>query len=426
MRDRDDRREELWSLLAAVEAAPPVAAVDVVAAELAKRLGASEVSFLIADFGGDSLVRLSRTGSEPGHASGRRVRREDAAETVRLIGTPYEQVLRTQRLLVLPATDGARVIAPVTDRGDALGALELSLPNDPEAETTEFIGAAAHALSYLVIVNRRFTDLFEWGQRSRPFSLAAEIQRRLLPTSLTCEAAQFTIAGALEPAGKVGGDTFDYALDRDTLHVSLTDAMGHEEEAALLATLLVAALRNSRRAGASVIEQAAHANTAVTEHARADQFVTGQLLRVDLATGSAAIVNAGHPSPLLLRGGVVRPVPLVADLPFGMLPETGYRSQSLALEPGDRLLLLTDGMLERNAADLDLAALLADTRRLHPRETVQELTQAVDRAVGGALRDDATTFCLDWYGGQAEERDAEAGADPRRASPMRATTSSPS
>ena len=64
----------------------------------------------------------------------------------------------------------------------------------------------------MVIVNRRFTDLFEWGQRSAPFSLAAEIQRRLLPASLTCEAGQFTIAGAVEPAGKIGGDTFDYSL----------------------------------------------------------------------------------------------------------------------------------------------------------------------------------------------------------------------
>ena len=426
MRDGDQGREDLRSLLAAVEAAPPVAAVDVVAAELAKRLGAREVGFLIADFGGDALVRLGRTGSEPGHASGRRVRREDAAETVRLISTPYEQVLRTQRLLVLPGRDATRVLAPVTDRGDALGVLELDLPTNPDVDTTNAIGAAAHALAYVVIANRRFTDLFEWGQRSRPFSLAAEIQRRLLPTSLTCEGAQFTIAGALEPAGKVGGDTFDYALDRDTLHVSLTDAMGHEEQAALLATLLVAALRNSRRAGAGLIEQAARANTAVTEHAWADEFVTGQLLRVDLATGSAAIVNAGHPSPLLLRGGVVRPVPLATDLPFGMLPETGYRSQSLTLEPGDRLILLTDGMLERNAADLDLAALLADTRGLHPRETVQELMRAVDRAAGGALRDDATTFCLDWYGGPAEEREAEAGADPRRASPSRPAPSSPS
>jgi serine phosphatase RsbU (regulator of sigma subunit) len=112
----------------------------------------------------------------------------------------------------------------------------------------------------------------------------------------------------VEPAGNVGGDTFDYSLDRDTLHVSLTDAMGHEEDAALLASLLVGSLRNSRRSGATLAEQAARANSALLQHARPDQFVTGQLLRVDLTAGTAAMVNAGHPHPLRTRDGRVEDV----------------------------------------------------------------------------------------------------------------------
>ena len=123
------------------------------------------------------------------------------------------------------------------------------------------VALAAHALAYVVIANRRFTDLFEWGQRSVPLSLAAEIQHRLLPGSYTCEAGQFTLAAWLEPAGNVGGDTFDFAVERDTLHLSITDAMGHEVEAAVLATVLVGALRNARRAGVGLAEQAHRANT---------------------------------------------------------------------------------------------------------------------------------------------------------------------
>ena len=99
----------------------------------------------------------------------------------------------------------------------------------------------ARALAYVVVGCRRHTDLFEWAQRSLPFSLAAEIQRRLLPAAFTCEAGQLTVSGWLEPANAVGGDTFDYSLDRDTLHVSITDAVGHDVHAALLATLLVGA-----------------------------------------------------------------------------------------------------------------------------------------------------------------------------------------
>jgi serine phosphatase RsbU (regulator of sigma subunit) len=312
------------------------------------------------------------------------------------------------------------VLAPVTDRGDVIGVLEMLLPADPDADTVDYIAAAAHALGYVVIVNRRFTDLFEWGQRSQPFSLAAEIQRRLLPTSMTCEAGQFTVAGAVEPAGNVGGDTFDYSLDRDTLHVSLTDAMGHEEDAALLASLLVGSLRNSRRSDATLAEQAARANSALIQHSRPDQFVTGQLLRVDLAAGTAAMVNAGHPGPLRMRDGRVEDIGLAADPPFGIVAGIGYRVQPVVLLPGDRMLFVTDGVLERNAATADLFGLVTATGDLHPREVVQEITRAVVRAVDGKLRDDATAMCLDWYGGGERDREVNAGANQHSASPPRA------
>jgi hypothetical protein len=411
-------RLDLRSLLAAVEVAPPVAAVDVFATELGDRLGAEEVTFLISDFNGSALVRLSHHRG----GGGRRRQGADAAETVPLAGTPYEHVVRTQRLQVHPADEGTRVLAPVTDRGDVIGVLEMLLPVDPDPATVDYVAAAAHALGYVVIVNRRFTDLFEWGQRSQPFSLAAEIQRRLLPTSLTCEAGQFTVAGAVEPAGDVGGDTFDYSLDRDTLHVSLTDAMGHEEDAALLASLLVGSLRNSRRSGATLAEQATRANSALLQHARADQFVTGQLLRVDLTAGTAAMVNAGHPGPLRMRDGRVDAIELAADPPFGIVPGIGYRVQPVELLPGDRVVFVTDGVLERNAATADVIGLVAATGHLHPREVVQEINRAVLRAVDGKLRDDATALCLDWYGGGERDREADAGANQDGASPPRANS----
>ena len=90
--------------------------------------------------------------------------------------------------------------------------------------------------------------------------------------------------------------------------------------------------------------------------------------------------------------------------------------QSLPLEPGDRVVFLTDGMQERNAATLDVAAALASSADLHPREVVHELGAAVLHATGGDLRDDATMVCLDWYGGPPRQRRTEFGADPARAS----------
>jgi serine phosphatase RsbU (regulator of sigma subunit) len=315
-----------------------------------------------------------------------------AATTVPLSVSVYEQAVRSQRVRVLPEGDGAVLVAPVTNRGDVIGVLELRLPERPDADTVEQIAAAAHVLGYVVIANDRFTDLFEWGQRSAPMSLEGEIQRRLLPSALTCEAGPFTIAGALEPAGQVGGDTFDYSLERETLHVSLTDAMGHGTDAALLATLLVGSLRNSRRSGASILAQAATANAVLAEHSADGTFVTGQLLRVSLATGTAEIVNSGHPHPLRLRDGRVETIELDADLPFGMLADTCFRAQSLTLEPGDRLVLVTDGLFERNPVHVDIPDLVAKSSDLHPREVVQRLTRSFARAAGGDMRADATAL----------------------------------
>src|SRR3712207_358798 len=231
-------------LLDRVEGTAPIEAVEAAADALAERLGARELTFLIADFSGRAVVRL--TTSAAGW-EGARTQAGARAETVPMAGTVYERVLRTQEVDVHPLGDGTRVIAPVTDRGDAIGLVELVLPGEPDPASTADVAAAAHALAYVVIAARRYTDVFEWGQRTTPFSLAAEIQRRLLPASYTCEAGQFTLAGWLEPAASVGGDTFDFTLNRDALHLSITDAVGHEVDAALLATLLVGALRSEER-----------------------------------------------------------------------------------------------------------------------------------------------------------------------------------
>jgi serine phosphatase RsbU (regulator of sigma subunit) len=405
----EPRRLDLRSLLSRAEAAAPVGVVDAMAAALLEMLDARGVSFLIADFSGRSLNRLGHTvlSQEPG------ARSEETSGRVPLEG-PYGAALEGQRSVLLQEGDDTRVLAPVTSRGDAVGVLELVLPFEPSAITLEDVELAAHQLAYMVIANRRYTDLFEWGQRTVPLSLAAEIQRRLLPASFTCEADQFTLAGWLEPAGQVGGDTFDFSLDRHTLHISITDAMGHSVDSALLATLVVGALRNTRRSAASLVEQAQAAHEALLAYSRGVGFVTGQLVRVDLVAQTARILNAGHPRPFRLRDGRAEEIDLVAQEPFGALEETAWSTQDFALEAGDRVLFLTDGMLERNAEGLDIPALMRASAHLHPREAIQRLTHAVLDAVGGELADDATSLCFDWHGGAQGPRISHAGAEHRR------------
>ncbi|MGW2616658.1 PP2C family protein-serine/threonine phosphatase [Streptomyces sp. NPDC001500] len=392
----------LAGVLAAAESAAPVESLDVVARMLSEHLGAVSVSFLITDFTGGSVVRLGSAGT---------VETDEPARRITLRGTLYDDVIRTQQPRVEEWGDKGRVrvVAPVTNRGDAMGLLELFLPAAPSAEVMREIGEGAHALAYIVIANRSFTDVYQWGRRTSPLSLAAEIQHRLLPASLACEAAQFAVAGALEPADHVGGDTFDYTIDRDAVQLSVTDAMGHDVGAALLATLVVGALRRARRAGADLAEQARQADRAMREHSQS--YVTGQVLRISLVDGATEFINAGHPWPLVMRDGKVREITPQIDLPFGFQVPHSYRVQALDLRAGDRLVMLTDGMLERRAGSVDLRELIVRTRALHPREAARTLVAAVVDSNQGHLEDDATVMCLDWHGLDRVARDADTGAD---------------
>jgi len=387
---------ELGALLAAAEAAPPGESVDVVAHNLQKRFGAEHVSFLFVDLIGRQLVRLAVVAE--GDVA-------EQAEPVDLRGSVYDLVLQSQRQHVeADGQGGQRVITPVTNRGDCIGVLEVTLQR-ADSTVLRQVREAAHALAYIIVTDRRFTDLYHLTRRTTSASLAAEIQHQLLPTASSCEAAQFTLAAGLIPADDIGGDTYDYTLDRDTLHLSITDAMGHDTDSALLATLLIGALRGARRSGCDPLTQADRAHRALMKHNRG--LATGQLLRIDLETGVCRLVNAGHPWPMRLRDGAVEEVALGVNLPFGVPAPVPYREQELLLRAGDRLILLTDGMQDRDAAAVDLAGLIHDTRALHPREAVRTLTAKVWEACRGILADDATVMILDWHGAPRPSADAD-------------------
>ena len=423
-------------VLDAAEAASPVDAVEAVTRELGVALGATEVSFLIADLSGRALVRLahvplrqpSADGGRTTLAPGERREAEESATVLPFDGGPAEQAIRTQTVQVVTpdqplagrtSVDQWTVLAPVTERGEAIGLLELHLPREPTSGAVAEVAQLAHLLAFVVIANRRHTDLFVWGQRSRESSLSAEIQQRLLPGPWTCEAGAFTLSGWLEPAAEIAGDTFDYSLARDHLHLSMTDAMGHGVAAALTASLCLGGMRGARRQGASLVEQALATNAALAENAvggALDDFVTGVIARLHLPTGTLELVNAGHVAPFLARDGVATVVEIPPDLPFGLFHETKFHSVELALEPGDRVVIVTDGMLERNASGIDLAAAIQDTIALHPREAVRALADSVLEATGHDLKDDATLMLLEWHGGHDQQRVSAFGADTDRAS----------
>ena len=195
----------------------------------------------------------------------------------------------------------------------------------------------------------RYTDLIELRRRRRPMNLAAEMQWDLLPP-LSFSSPELAIAGLLEPAYFVAGDAFDYSLNGEILGFAIIDAMGHGVHSTLASTLALGAFRYGRRRGLDLPVIAEHIDDAVAEHFHGDCFVTGHLASLDVATGDLRWVNAGHPPPLLLRGAkVVAELACEPCLPFGLgisITEIGH----CRLQPGDRVLFYSDGVIEARPA----------------------------------------------------------------------------
>lgn len=391
-------------LLTAIENAPPAAAIDVVAAHLRRRVGSDAAAFWIADAAGQALLRLPD------------------GQRCALRGTAAGTAWLEQRVL-----HDESWWLPVTARGDALGVLEVRMPPGVEEPPglVQQLAAVAHLLAYIVAANQRHTDEYETARRSQDFELAMEIQRRLLPQSFVCEGGSFTVAGWLEPSSSAGGDTFDYVVSRDRFTLAMIDAVGHDVEAAMLATLTVNAMRNARRGGGDLVAQVGAAHTALTRYGDPEDYATAVVIEVDLGTAGgghdvsqtvgaparARLVNAGHPPPLLIRDGSLTPVDAEPDPPLGLLDAQGYAVVQLDLRPGDRVVLLTDGMYERMAETFDLGRHLLDTVAMHPRNAAQVIARAFREHLGGvAPEDDASFVLLDWLGGSTTRR-TDGGAD---------------
>jgi serine phosphatase RsbU (regulator of sigma subunit) len=231
---------------------------------------------------------------------------------------------------------------------------------------------------------------------------------------------RFLVTATLEPAYDVGGDSFDYSLIGDRLHVSIFDATGHDLAAGLLASVGMASCRSSRRAGGTLSQIAARADHAIARQFGGNRFVTALLCDLDLATGEFAWIPCGHPPPLLIRGNkVVKELARRPRLPLGLSGLDGTPAadrygaasggtydhvESERLEPGDRVLLYTDGITEGRAADDSPFGTerLSDFVIRHSNagtpapETLRRLTQAITDYQHGKLTDDATIVLLEW------------------------------
>jgi serine phosphatase RsbU (regulator of sigma subunit) len=307
-----------------------------------------------------------------------------------------------------PRPDGTRVWVPIVEGSDRTGVLAVTVPllTDEASRTCEEVGAL---VGYLIATHARTTDLYNQHRRRRALSLAASMQWDLLPP-LVLKTDRLAIAGLLEPAYEVAGDCFDYALNGSSVDVGVFDPLGHGVTSALTAALCVGSYRHDRREG-QTLEQI-HTGIDTTVAAQIDPaFATGQVARVDLDSGMLHWTNAGHPLPLLIRGGrVVGELVCPPTLPWGLAalgrqpPLVTVASEPL--EPGDSVLFYTDGVVEAHVPGgeqfgpdrlADLAGQHASDQ-LEPEEIVRLLIRSVLEHQNDHLGDDATLVLFQWYG----------------------------
>jgi serine phosphatase RsbU (regulator of sigma subunit) len=300
-----------------------------------------------------------------------------------------------------PAGDGGHMIGlPVSHRGNRLGVLQVSSERSlTDAEVAD-LAEVAGALGHEITLAAELSDRYEQARRARPLTVAAEMQWALLPATAHIE-DRYAIAGLLEPAYSIAGDAFDWVCEPDHLMVAVCDGNNRGVPAAMATTLAMTALRNGRRAGVPLAEQASLADQALYAHYSGSSFVAALLMRLDLATGLLSVVDAGSPQLLRVRGSQIRLIELDAQLPLGMFEETLYREQVVDLSPGDRLIVVSDGVHAAPAdapfGDAALAAALSSSRLLSAQETVRHVVAALrEHHHGAELDDDAVVMCLDW------------------------------
>ncbi|MFD3699662.1 PP2C family protein-serine/threonine phosphatase [Streptomyces sp. NPDC058646] len=378
----------------ALRAAPPTSLPSAAAELLATYVRASEVTVLLADYGLSVLQPITQLPLT-------------RAQVAVRDGAPAGRAFSSEAPFVEVTDEPGIVIAhlPITVRGDRLGVLSVRLPEPAEgAPGVLELAAFATALGHEVIVAERDTDLYLQARRRRRLTLAAEMQWQLLP-GRGFSRDEYTLGAHLEPAYAIGGDNFDWSTTDDSLTITVTDGQGGGIGAALLTNLAVNALRNARRAGVPLEDQARLADQAIYAEYGGERYAPSLLLRFDLATGTAQAVDAGSPQLFRLRDNIAEQVTFEAQMPLGMFEETEYHKQPFSIAPGDRLVIVSSGVHGSPSKDGSafgeraLRETIAATRTSSTHETARALVDGLMQYHGGYdLPQDAAVVCLDWRG----------------------------
>ncbi|AGZ44623.1 Protein icfG [Actinoplanes friuliensis DSM 7358] len=375
-----DRPTPVGALL---RAAPPDRLPEVVADHLRRHYAAGRTEVLLGDLMLSSLWPVLDRDGPSGNTL-----------ALRCFGS--------QRPVVDIAHDANRVYLPLTAWGERLGVLVVQTTLPSGTGLTDELSVIADEFAVALRAADVVTDRYRQVTRRERLTMAAELQWEMLPgRSLGDD--RFLVAGQLQPAYAVFGDHYDWSLIGDRLTLTVLNGHGDGLDAAVLTTVAVNAMRNARRSGANIVEQAELASDALYSRYGGAAHAATLLLEIDLVGGRVEAVDAGSPRAVLAREREIRPVTLEQQLPLGMFGETRYETQRFLLEPADRLLVVSDGVHAASPggrAPYGESALLTALRRTR----LQPATEAVGTVMRGLREyhagtepeDDAVTVCLDW------------------------------
>ncbi|GLX41296.1 hypothetical protein Sros01_73690 [Streptomyces roseochromogenus] len=360
--------------------------------EAGRRLGLAGVCLYVADLQQLRLVVL------PG------VDRRVDDQAVDIDGSLGGLAYRTQR--VQHSREGDVAWMPMIDGVERVGVMK-AVGADLTPDLLDACRALAALATLLIMSKAPYMDLLIERERSRTMSVQAELLWAFLPPR-TIGTKSVTSSAVLEPAYDIGGDAFDHNLTDGILHLTLLDAMGHDLASGGASATGIAACRATRRSGGALPD------IGMTIDRTLDAWIPGRLMtaviaNLDTASGQFTWINCGHPPPLLIRDGHVLPQVLdrPPQLPLGLgfhlaAPPVLHHER---LQPGDRVLLYSDGVTEARAPEGSLfgeerltdavirSMAAGETAPEALRRLIQDLLSHQDHQ----LRDDATILLAEWH-----------------------------
>jgi serine phosphatase RsbU (regulator of sigma subunit) len=284
-------------------------------------------------------------------------------------------------------------MAPLWLRGRAIGVLlTLGHPQQPLAELARQAAAA-------VTLADRYTDAFARAQRRKHPRPAAEMQQSLLPPRIV-RVTGGEVAGNVLPSYEVAGDWFDVVENADGIWVTLADGLGGATRATASSAVALGALRASRRSDGTITEALLVMHRTLKEMPGPRAEMSAVIGHWDPATHQLRVANCGHVPPIVIRGGdEVDHLGVQEGRGLGGRSRPTPAERSADLRPGDRLLIVSDGVMKGGQGKAGLgmdgvieAALGSELGSA--ADTVRKIHTAVLEATGGELDDDATAVCL--------------------------------